>query len=313
MSFSNYFSSLTKYDTDSIQNEDEDEDVDEPDSPSNHENDNEDHASEVTALIRTLAPLAPEQSSGSKMFMAISGDLDELVIYSDPNWFWFGLWNLILAGGYIEARLICSYLNTPYDCVDMDPMDTATTLVHMTIYGIPVYWVGNVVTMLREDENVLNKLKRWYFAPMIYLAIPCFSFFGNIESLHSSLSLSDMNVWSPLSWLVYVGAAIVCVILAGYHVSIAYKTEDEYDNIGCNGYLGPYLLNVLVFFLIYSVPIVYVTLVGGQFGMELHHWFLFWFLALFAKFNTVTSISTQAVCIGIFIQGFANYGPDFIF
>lgn len=265
--------------------------------------------------------LGDTQGSGSinpdhgTMFMSITGDLDEKIIYSEHNWGWFILWIMVLTAGYAEARIFCDYLQMPYDCLDMDPLDLAITYVHMTIYGIAIYWIGNIVIRDRDTDSVLNKLKKIYFYPIVLGIIPAFSYLGNMDGLKSSLSVSSMKDWPVASWIVYMVAGLIGLVVIVYHFNVAWKTEDDNENTGCNGYFGPYVLNLVIFLVLYTVPIVYVKLVEPDepISIEIHHWFLFWFLALFTKFNTWVSITTQALCIGIFIQGFANYGPDFIY
>ena len=42
----------------------------------------------------------------------------------------------------------------------------------------------------------------------------------------------------------------------------------------------------------------------------IHHWFIFWTLAIFTRFNHPLSVIALGLCIGIFVQGAAAYGAD---
>lgn len=71
------------------------------------------------------------------------------------------------------------------------------------------------------------------------------------------------------------------------------------------------------FFLsLYLISLVLIAVIGAALygyisqshGFYLHHWYAFWLLTLFTRFDDWFSVGALAFCLGVFVQGAASYG-----
>jgi hypothetical protein len=213
-------------------------------------------------------------------------------------------WSIILSIGFAIARLLCN--STDYDsCSPLDPLMIIKDLLDMLVYSIPIFFFGYIHT------EECNKFRRPYFIPIILVTVAGFSFLTRLSFLHVSIqSTSIQEQWTWATWLTIIVATLLVIALVVYHVLMAFKVRD-YTKIK---YGYKYLATIIVMILFYVGSYIYLIIMFPIVQIHLHHWFIFWFLSMFAHFNTHTSIICQAICIGIFVQGASSYGiTDTIF
>jgi hypothetical protein len=220
------------------------------------------------------------------------------------HWHMLLIWFLILTIGFVISNLLCS--KTVYDeCDQSDPILKIRNLMDMLVYSVPIFFIGYVHT----DE--CNKFKRFYYIPTILVSITAFSFISWIPFLHVSIQMNSIEQqWTWPTYVVIIIATLLVLVLIGYHIRTAFKVESRTRF----KYGYKYLIYILAFIGFYVGSYVYLIEAFPTVNVHFHHWFIFWFLSMFAQFNTHASIVSQAICVGIYVQGASAYGiTDTIF
>jgi hypothetical protein len=222
---------------------------------------------------------------------------------SRVRWDMLLIWFLVLTTGFVISSLLCS---TDYDeCSYSDPILQIRNLMDMLVYSVPIFFIGYL------HSNECNKFKKPYFIPLILISTTAFGFISWIPFLHVSIQKQSIQQqWTIPTYAVFIVATLLVLVLIAYHIRLAFKVEGNtrlkygykyllYALISVGFYIGSYV------YLVKTFPIV---------NVHFHHWFIFWFLSMFAQFNTHVSRISQAICIGIFLQGASAYGiTDTIF
>lgn len=125
-----------------------------------------------------------------------------------------------------------------------------------------------------------------------------FGYLGELNFMKNSLA--SYETWSDEALFVYLTGLILVIAFAGYHVFLAYE-----ENI-----LVQYLVAMLI--PITSAITAYKIRTWDEKPTKFHphHWFIFYVLAFFTRFDTIPSKLTSGLCIGIFVHGLASHGAD---
>ncbi len=156
-----------------------------------------------------------------------------------------------------------------------------------------------------------NKLTKPYFGIIVLLSIFGFSYLSTVSFLHIAVDASSIKYqWDWKTWAVIISAIIVVLMAVVWHIRLAFKIRD-YSKSFCRMRYGfIYLITIFLTLSFYAICYAYLKLTKQDFQIHIHHWFIFWLLSLFARFNDTISIICQSICVGIFIQGTSSYGAD---
>lgn len=227
----------------------------------------------------------------------------------------FAHYLLTLTIGFVETRIFADYTGIPYDYDTPNAIDMTNNYLLFIIHAIVTFKFAYIVC----DEY--NKLKKWYFYVIYFATIPLFSLISDLN-FASSISIDEQSIkyWSVSQWLFICIIVLIVLTLIIYHIVIAYKintyaqqdlTIQRYSLT--KTYCFIYIVSILTFVCLYGFVWIYLVYMLTSVQVHLHHWFLFWLLSLFAQFNTTTSISSLAICLGIFTQGASVYGLAYIY
>jgi hypothetical protein len=98
-------------------------------------------------------------------------------------------------------------------------------------------------------------------------------------------------------WTLVAVVSVLIVVLVVLHVYLAYRLSVAFM-----------LAYVTALFVIAGGILALYALVASSRVFYIHHWFIFWLLALFTRFNHPLSAAALGLCTGIFVQGAAAYG-----
>ncbi len=243
------------------------------------------------------------------------------------NWSWFIIYTIMLSIGFAESAILSQYFGAPDDGVYFEPDEYVNNYLIYLMHGYVVYFIGYVNT------TEYNKLVRLYYWIIFILTIPIFSFALNANFIETiSLDTLSIKMWSWRAWLLMVSVSLLITVLIGLHFYVAYKYRCELEKYKSNISYPDDLevhpkwnrcvdiikrftlpLSMIFFISIYVGCYVYLRITLHNQYVEIHHWFIFWFFALFAKYNIWWSVVCQAICLGIFAQGVGAYGPTYIY
>ncbi len=227
------------------------------------------------------------------------------------NWSVLSSWYLIIIIGFFECQFLCNQLGID-ECEDFDAFEKVKELLNTLIFSTVIFYFGYVYYNYGEyEDQVVNKLKRWYYVPIVFLSILGFSFLSTLSFNHTSVTKkSFFSQWTLGSYLTYGIATIVVIGFIVRHLQLAWKVKDSSHSFCQLRYRYVYLLSIVAMIAFYFGCYLYLAVDRADFEVHIHHWFLFWFLALFAHFDDHVSVIGQAICVGIFIQGASSYGVD---
>ena len=115
----------------------------------------------------------------------------------------------------------------------------------------------------------------------------------------NQLESQAQQALAPRIWALIAIVGAFVLVLVVLHIYLAYRYSI--------GYMIIYLTSLVA---IASVIVALYALISSTRVFYIHHWFIFWTLAIFTRFNHPLSVIALGLCIGIFVQGAAAYGAD---
>jgi hypothetical protein len=172
------------------------------------------------------------------------------------------------------------------------------TIVTAIAYMVMLWFVGNYshnfdwVTFLAVSVSILS--------------------YGAIAELpFAHESLTSIDNWNSKMWALFIGAIILIVILAGYHIYLAVKVGNHFWIV----YLLCLLIPITLGFSAYQVTKDQNNDQSEtkKVRLHVHHIHIFLTLAFFTRFPNLISRIAAGTVIGCSLQGAAAYGYDTTF
>lgn len=135
---------------------------------------------------------------------------------------------------------------------------------------------------------------------VIGLLVGLFGFGAIGQTPYLQNNLSNMETWSSSAWIAYGIGTLIVIIIILYHVELV---NDE-------GYTGNYVLTLLIPIMFGTLAYYTTNMKGSKIKFHPHHWFIFYALAFFTRFDTVLSQLSAGLSIGVFVHGVSAYGAD---
>lgn len=206
------------------------------------------------------------------------------------------LWLGALLVLFCLSRAWCIWAHIPSDCErQWSYFDLAENMSAISMYGV-VLWCGTDLWKAGRMEYL--KKHFYWLLPVAVATSPIFSLISQIPNSFS-LSSSEGKVM-PAGIVELVVVCIVFIALLCWHFLRCPRQD-----------LPLYLMQRLGVGALVGVCALLVVASGGQ--LRVHHYFLGFYLGLFAKFNHPVSTCVLAVCVGLFIQGISAYNPVGLF
>ena len=125
-------------------------------------------------------------------------------------------------------------------------------------------------------------------------------FLGGMTQLNAGQLASQAQ--APLATRIWVLLAVVgtlVAVLTVLHIYLAYRFSIGFLLMYLGSLVTIAVLIVALYAMVSSTRVFYI-----------HHWFIFWILAIFTRFNHPLSVIALGLCVGIFVQGAAAYGAE---
>ena len=123
---------------------------------------------------------------------------------------------------------------------------------------------------------------------------------GTGPQLNSShLQYSLQSLFTTRVWVLIGVVGTLILFLVIVHFYLAYRHSV--------GFMVLYLTTLgFIVFMIFAL----YALISSTSIFYIHHWFIFWVLSIFTRFNHPLSVISLGLCVGIFVQGAAAYGAN---
>lgn len=203
----------------------------------------------------------------------------------------------LLLSGFVVQRLLC-LVGLPYDCLaSPDAYEVFVDLTAIIMYGTALAWFSNISDC---SMRVYWLLERWPAWLALYLGTPfVFSAISNVEVLKHSLV--DFSTWG-YEFVVLEGFGLTALLF----VVVWHVVEARRASSGNTADFAAYMLPRL-FVCVYFVGWSLVLERQPGITIHLHHLYIGWALAIWARFNKPLSACTLCIGCGIFVQGLAAY------
>ena len=149
-------------------------------------------------------------------------------------------------------------------------------------------------------EPVAGSWRRATTRNVLCFALPFFValhwyYLQSIPQINYSLTPQDLKHMHPVGQAVFIGAGLLVLGLAVYHVVLAYREK---------------ILVAYVCALVGAVGVLAAVswALRNHYYVHIHHYFLFGFFIPFARFRDPVSIVCQALCAGVYVEGVSEWG-----
>jgi len=202
------------------------------------------------------------------------------------------LWCLLLALGFAYvAGVLCDRAN-PFHSRLGGYGEIAKLLVSAPF----LYVLGPRSRLTQPHQDWYTALK-WYglgYVLPFFIALHFF-YLQSISVVNYSLTWSDLSRMHPIGRGVFLGVALLITLLAAYHIRLARQA----------GIAAPYTLSFVAMIVLIALA---TWLLRDRYYVHLHHYFVFGVLIPWARFRNPVSVVCQAVCLGIYVEGVAEWG-----
>lgn len=147
-------------------------------------------------------------------------------------------------------------------------------------FSVALYYLGNYEEAYSMSITI----------PLTFVSAFGFALLGQLPFMNNSLA--TIRSWPWQAWLVYASGLAVILAFAGYHFFQAYEED----------ILVTYAISLLILIL-QPIPLYFLT----PDTFHPHHWYIFYVLCYYSRFNTVPSQIAAGLCLGIYVQGTAQY------
>lgn len=194
-----------------------------------------------------------------------------------------------IAAAYFASRGWCALVDLPADCQNpWNAVEIVTDLVALFLSGfVLILWTGAHQTTLTRWHGVC--------AVLMLVVSPLYSLISEGASWGSFDNAANGVHAGALATIVESVGGLLLVAALAWHIWLAWV---QHAAAGA----AIYLLNrLLVAGLLLGATFLTGVLSGGTF--HLHHYWVFWILALFSHTEHPLGLAFLAVCAGIFVQG----------